>query len=77
MINSKNTLSARYFFAHDPTDVPFNCGNGGGVGRLLPRHAVRKFLYSNHYGILKLTTIVSNNLVNEARISFQRGTLRE
>jgi hypothetical protein len=76
VINNKNTLSVRYFFAHDPTYVPFNCGNGGGVGDCYPDTSENS-LYSNHYGVLKLTTIVTNNLVNEARLSFQRGTLRE
>ena len=75
VINSKNTLSAHYFFAHDPTQTPFFCGQNGTVGNCYPDTGLTS-LYSNHYGVLKLTTIVTNNLVNEARLSFQRGTSR-
>jgi hypothetical protein len=75
VIDSKNTLSARYFYTYDPTSVSFGCSTGGGAPSLcLPNTAVQNIL-GNHYGNLRLTTILSNNLVNEARFSIQRNTL--
>ncbi|MGD0966079.1 MAG: carboxypeptidase-like regulatory domain-containing protein [Candidatus Acidiferrales bacterium] len=74
VINSKNTLSARYFLAHDPVQVSFSCGNSGGApGICYPDTALTE-ISSNHYAILKLTSILTNNLVNESRISLQRDT---
>jgi hypothetical protein len=71
-INSKNTLSAHYFYTDDPTFTPFNCGaNGGTPGICLPDTAVNTD-YTTEYYNLKLTTIVSNTVVNEARVSMQR-----
>jgi len=67
IINSKNTLAVRYFFSRDPRTSPFYSIIGGG----LPG-APQSGLYSNHAAVLKLTTIVTNTLVNEVRASFQR-----
>ncbi len=65
--NSKNTLAMRYFFSTDPRTVNFNTPIGGALpGAPMPVQ------YSNTNAVLKLTTIVSNTLVNEARGSFQR-----
>jgi hypothetical protein len=69
VINQKNTLSGRYFFGLDPAEGAFpvnctpNCVPGQGV----------QFAYTNHEALLRLTTIVTNNLVNEARMSYQRN----
>lgn len=71
-INAKNTISAHYFYTDDPTNVPFNCGaNGGSPGICLPDTAVDTD-YTSEYFNLKLTTIVTNTVVNEARLSLQR-----
>ena len=70
-INSKNTLSGRYFYTTDPTSADFSCGVPGLVGSCLPGDPV-SFQYTDHATTLKLTSIVTNNFVNEARLSFQR-----
>ena len=61
LINSKNTLSGRYFYSRDPQTSPL-------AGQL---PGTPKFLYySNTYSVLKLTSIITNSLVNEARASY-------
>jgi len=74
VIDSKNTLAVRYFYTKDPTQISFSCGSGGGApGICYPDTALTNTV-SNHYAVVKLTSILSNNLVNEARISIQRNT---
>jgi hypothetical protein len=65
LVNSKNTFSAKYFYTMDPQTAPFN-------GTNLPGTPVSNY-YANTNTSLKLTTIVSNTMVNEARISGQRN----
>ena len=61
LLNSKNTVSARYFYSGDPQVSP--------LGGQLP--GTPKYLYySNTYSALKLTSLVSSTLVNEARASY-------
>ena len=57
VVNSKNTLSSKYFRSVEPQDIPFI--NGGPPGN--PGSSQ----YGYQTGILKLTTIVSNSIVNE------------
>ena len=64
VVNSKNTLSGRYFFTNDPQKLTLG-GELPGAPSLLQ--------FSNTDAVLKVTTIVSNTLVNEARASFQRN----
>jgi hypothetical protein len=66
ILSSKNTISERYFFAHDPQVQSFVCLGGCDPGA--PEDAT----YTTHDGVLKLTTVVTNNFVNEARLSYQR-----
>ena len=74
VINGKNTLAVRYFYTKDPTQISFSCGSAGGApGICYPDTALTNTV-SNHYAVVKLTSILSNNLVNEARISIQRNT---
>jgi hypothetical protein len=68
-INSKNTFSGRFFEASDPQNLAFlplcsgSCLDG-----------FRDFAqFTNLYGTAKLTTIVSNTIVNELAASFQRN----
>jgi hypothetical protein len=64
-INPKNTLSSRYFRSHEDQIINFLAGNyAPGVPATDP--------FGYHEGVLKLTTIVSNSLVNELRGSVQR-----
>ena len=67
VINSKNTLSGRYFYATDPEDIPFY-----GTTNVLAGFP-GKPQWTNDEAVLKLTTIVSNNFVNEVRASYQRN----
>ena len=64
LINAKNTLAMRYFYTRDPQLIT--------LGGFLPGTPTNQF-YSNTNAVLKLTTIVSNSLVNEIRGSFQRN----
>ena len=73
VINSKNTLSGRYFYSIDPFEGAFVCGIGSGT-QCLPG-APLTGADGSHAAVLKLTSILSSNLVNEARISAQRYTI--
>jgi len=68
VINSKQTLTTRYFYTLNPQE-PF-LGQGGGQLPGTPENIV----FGNQDAVLKLTSLVTNNFVNEARISFQRNT---
>ncbi len=75
LVNDKNTIAVRFFWTTDPTTIPFGCGSGGGLpGICYPDTGLASTL-GNIYGVLKLTTIVSNHVVNEARIAIQRSTI--
>ena len=68
IINSKETLSARYFYTLNP-QTPLLGQTGGnlpGVGE--------NIVFGNQDAVLKLTSLLSNNFVNEARVSYQRNT---
>ena len=68
IINSKQTLSTRYFYTLNPQQ-PLLGQNGGD----LPG-SPENIVFGNQDAVLKLTSLVSNNFVNEARVSFQRNT---
>jgi len=68
VINSKNTISERFFTSKDPQDQPFVC-----LGPCTPG-APENVTYTADSAVLKLTTVVTSNLVNEASFSFQRST---
>ena len=72
VINSKHTLSARYDYEQDPTNSPFPTLNITLIGNTFPGSPVVTTKW-NHAAILKLTSILSNNLVNEARVAYQRN----
>jgi hypothetical protein len=75
LINSKNTFSVRYFYANDPESISYLCGiNGGTNYGICYNDNTGISSISNHYAVLKLTSILTNNLVNEARVSMQRDT---
>ena len=67
VINGKNTLSERYFYSTDPAIEPFYQAGVNVPGT--PENA----RFTNHEGTMKLTTVVSSNVVNEARFSYQRN----
>jgi Carboxypeptidase regulatory-like domain len=64
LISSKHTLAGRYFFTNDPQDLTLG-GELPGAPNLLG--------FSNTDAALKLTSLITNSFVNEARISFQRN----
>ena len=64
VINSKNTLAARYFYTRDPQVIPLN-------GNLPGNPGINYFANTN--ASLRLTTIITNALVNELRGSMQRN----
>lgn len=67
VFNSKNTLSTKYFYTHNP--YTSYLGQGGGDLPGTPEGV----LFGNHAAVAKLTTLVTTNFVNEARVSFQQN----
>ncbi|HEX4134346.1 MAG TPA: carboxypeptidase-like regulatory domain-containing protein [Bryobacteraceae bacterium] len=65
LLNNKNTLAMRYLFSEDPQVTPFGIAGLPGM----PTHSY----YANTNSTLKLTTIVSSSLVNEAHAAMQRN----
>jgi hypothetical protein len=73
VINSTNTLSVRTFYSVDPTAAPFQ----NSAGALQIPGTPFNFTFENAADVLKLTSILSPNIVNEARISYQRNGAQE
>ena len=72
LITTNHTLSGRYVYSADPTSAPFSCGIANGpVASCVPGAPVH-FSYPDHAAVLRLTSVLSHNLVNEARVSYQR-----
>ncbi|MGA8767948.1 MAG: carboxypeptidase-like regulatory domain-containing protein, partial [Candidatus Acidiferrales bacterium] len=67
IINSKHTLSTKYFYTHNPYTTFL--GQGGGNLPGTPEGV----LFGNHAAVAKLTSLVTSNFVNEARVSFQQN----
>jgi hypothetical protein len=67
LMNGKHTLAARFFTTQDPQVINFTNANGEVPG------TPASGLYANTNAVLKLTSILTNNLVNEGRVSFQRN----
>ena len=65
LINTRNTLSGRFFYTRDPQYVPMGYTN-------LPGNPMTDF-YSNTNVVGKLTSFLSNKFTNEARFSYQRN----
>lgn len=69
MLNSKNTFSGRFFQSSDPQTLPFLPLCGGTCLDGFRAYAD----FTNLYGTARLTSILSNSIVNEAVASFQRN----
>ena len=65
VVNSKNSVAARFFYTHNPQTVPFGIGGLPGT----PIHND----YSNLNAVLKLTSLITPSFINEARVSGQRN----
>ena len=72
VINARNTLTGRWFYSDDPTNPSFWCGSGATPGNCLPYSGASN-VYGNRYYVGKLTSVLTNSLVNEARFSLQRA----
>ncbi len=68
IINPKNTFTERFFYSSDPQTQSFVC-----LGPCQPG-APEDVTYTAMNVVLKLTTIINPNLVNEVHASFQRQT---
>ncbi len=64
LITPKQTLAGRWFYTNDPQIAPLG-GQLPGAPSLLG--------FDNVNAVLKLTTIITNSIVNEARVSYQRN----
>jgi hypothetical protein len=75
IVNSKNTVTERFFTSKDPQNQSFVCldGNGSLLNSCAPG-APEDVTYTADSGVLKLTTVATSNFVNEALFSFQRAT---
>ena len=68
LLNSKNTVAMRLFYSRDPRSIPLiNLAFAN-----LPGMQNNTF-NSNTNAVLKLTTIVTNNFLNDLRVSMQRN----
>jgi hypothetical protein len=70
VISAKHRLTERYFYARAPQDIPFSqcffntpCTPGSDQGAQ----------FQNHVASLKLTSVLSNTLVNEAVVDYSRN----
>lgn len=75
VIDSKNTLSGRYQYERDPLYGPFPVQNALQQGNFVPGNPIQTIKW-NHSAVLRLTTIVSNNVVNEAHVAYQRYPIK-
>ena len=66
LINSKNTLAVRYFWTADPESLAF-------ANATSPPGTPVGLRYNNTNAVLKLTTLLTNSVVNELHASGQRN----
>src|SRR5207249_5694902 len=71
LINSKHSLAMRYQYEKDPLLAPFPVQNALQQGNFVPGNPIHT-IKSNHSALLRLTSIVSANLVNEVHGAYQR-----
>jgi hypothetical protein len=71
VINSKNTFSGRYMYESNPLVGNFDAQNSQEAGDFLPGTPFNESKV-NQSSVAKLTTIVSNNAVNEFHVAYQR-----
>src|SRR5271165_966591 len=72
VVNGRNTLSARWFYDNTITNAPMGAAaTSSTVSLALPGSpgAIRN---TSQYWVAKLTSVLSNSVVNEARFSVQR-----
>jgi hypothetical protein len=75
VLNSANTLSGRWSYSGDRTNATMDCSaTGSTISQCLPGNPAQIW-FMTQYAVLKLTSSLSPNLVNEARISMQRNVV--
>ncbi len=73
VINQKNTLAGRWSYSGDRTNATMDCSaTGTTVSQCLPGNPAQIWFVSQ-YAVLKLTSTLTPNLVNEVRLSMQRN----
>jgi hypothetical protein len=73
VLNDKNTLSGRWSYSGDLTNATMDCSaTGSTISQCLPGNPAQIW-FMTQYALLKLTSSLSPNLVNEARLSMQRN----
>jgi len=68
-ITPRNTLQERYLYQSDPEIQSFDCLFVGDCNPGSPADVK----YLSHTGTLRLTSTITNSLINEARFTFQRN----
>jgi len=75
VMSPKNTFFQKFFYSRDPQDQSFVCLNGiGNLVNSCAPGAPEDVNYTSLNETLKLTTVATSNLVNEALFSFVRST---
>ncbi len=72
VINNKHTLALRYVYETDPINANFPAVNALEPGNAVPGNTVST-QKTNHGAVLRLTSILSNNVVNEIHLGYQRN----
>jgi len=72
IISSKHSLAVRYVYETDPIQANFPAVNALEPGNAVPGNTVST-QKTNHGAVLRLTSILSNNLVNEIHLGYQRN----
>src|SRR4029077_12104342 len=70
-INSKNTFSGRYIFDKDPITAPLGAHSSLEFFNALPGIPITA-VNTDQNAIAKLTSILSNNAVNDFHVAYQR-----
>jgi hypothetical protein len=75
VVDPKNTFFQKFFYSRDPQDQSFTCLDGiGNLVNSCAPGAPEDVNYTSLNETLKLTTVATSNLVNEALFSFVRTT---
>jgi hypothetical protein len=75
VINGRNTIAGRYFYSSTETDAPIGCASSATTASLCLPGAAGTNIFPTAYVVGKITSILSSNVVNEARISLQRSVV--
>ncbi len=73
VINDKNTLSTRWTFSDAITSAPIGCNITSATLLTCLEGSGSQVTIPTQYAVVKLTSTLTNNLVNEARFSGQRS----